>query len=249
MIYLFKTHYSLQGRSIIQVNDLSKEPKEGPPNLVDLCVKYKVNPCVVVEDSMAGFWQIYKSLSQANIQMIFGLRLSFVDNAADKESHNPHKNIIFVKNPQGYKTLIKISSIANTDFFHQGEGRVDYNFIHSLWSDDLVMGIPFYDSFLYKNLFTLNTCVPDYRDIKPTVFWESHEKPHDKILLKSCTNYAKENGLELQEARSIYYENRQDFLAWKARKVMANSNHGKENTLMNANLNHCSSDTFCLDIA
>lgn len=250
MLYLFKTCYS-QGKSIIQVNDKSKPDKPSlVPNLVDICIKNNIKQCFVVDDTLGGFHQIYNTLSSADISLVFGLRMSFVTNPEDKSKdidNSSHKNIIFAANYSEYEKLIRISTDANVRFFHK-EPRIGYDYLHSMWDDDLSIAIPFYDSFLYKNLFTTNVCVPDFRQIKPVVFYEDHNKPHDYILKEACVEFAEKNNLELLETRSVYYESRSDYIAWKARKIMANRSCIKNSTLANPNLSHCSSDTFCIDL-
>lgn len=244
MIYLFKTHYSFR-KSIIQVENF----KEGlDTNLVNLCLDNNISQCVIVDDSIGSIQPAFNTLSEKGISLIFGLRLSFVNNVedmSDASNNSSHKNIIFCSNKSSYESLINISSKASTDFYHKFP-RVDYNYIHSVWNDDLTLAIPFYDSFIFNNMFTRNSCIPDYRDIQPTLFIENHELAYDFYLQKAIENYSKETGLEVIETNSVYYPYKRDFQAWKLHKIMGKSGFSKNSGLIKPNLNHCSSNTFCI---
>lgn len=261
MIYLFKTHYSI-GKGVIQANDPAKENKSGGvPNLVDIATRnfekiFVDDPqdpkCFVVDDSMAGIWPIYKTLKSKNISLVFGLRMNFVSDANDKsESGNlsAHKNIIFVKNEVGYKKLIKISTKAHVDYFHEIP-RIDYDYYHSM--DDgspdsgLVLSVPFYDSFLYNNKITQGQCVPDFRGLKPTLFVENNDLPVDFPLQRAVEKYSKENGLETAQVQTVYYENSSDALKYMVRRCM-NREKGKQRTVEKPELPGFGSDRFCIN--
>ena len=244
MTYLFKTYYSI-GKSIIQVNPKGKSSNSSTPNLVDICLKNDITTAVVVDDSMAGIWPIYNTLSEQGINLIFGLRLSFVDDAenkSDNSNKSEHKNIIFIKDFEDYKRLIKISSDAHTKFFHKLP-RVDYNYINDSLSDSMEIAVPFYDSFIFNNLFTFNSCIPNFGR-KPVFFIENHNLIYDDILKQSVVSYASNNQCDTELVRSVYYENPGDFLAWKVRKILAKK--GQRKTIESSNFNNCTSNTFCI---
>lgn len=244
MTYLFKTYYSI-GKSIIQVNPRGKSSSGRTPNLADICVQNNIKTAVVVDDSMAGIWPIHNTLADTGVGLIFGLRISFVDDAenkSDSSNKSEHKNIVFIKTMEDYKRLIKISSDANTRFFHKIP-RVDYRYINDSLSDTMEIAVPFYDSFIFNNLFTLNSCIPNFGKM-PVFFLENHDLIYDDILRKSVLSYASNNNCDTEEVCSVYYEKPDDFLAWKVRKLLANK--GQRKTLESSNFNNCTSNTFCL---
>ncbi len=245
MLNLFKTHYSI-GRSIIQVEKTNnwKGAEYSPPNLVDLCSKNDIKICYVVDDTLAGIIPSYESLSKEGIQLVFGLRIGFVSDDKEESNNSLHKNIIFIKNKEGYQKLIKLSTLAHVDNFYEVP-RLDYDQLHNAWSDDLVLAVPFYDSFLFNNLMTGRTCVPDFRQIKPTIFLENKELPFDGMIREAATKYAADNGLETKEVNSVYYETPEDIDAYTARRLMDNRKFGK-GTIEAPNLSHFASDQFCL---
>ena len=210
------------------------------------------NKCFVVDDSMAGIWPIYKTLKSKNISLVFGLRMNFVSDASDKsESGNisAHKNIIFAQNEIGYKRLIKISTKAHVDYFHEIP-RIDYNYYHEIVSGadspGLVLAIPFYDSFLYNNKITQKQCVPDFRSLKPAMFVENNDLPVDAPLQRAVVKYAEENGLEVVNAQTVYYENQEDAVKYLVRRCM-NRERGKQRTIEKPELPGFGSDGFCIN--
>lgn len=244
MIYLFKTHFSFR-KSIIQV----KPYKEGlTNNLVNLCIENNIKQCFVVDDNIGSIQPAFHTLNEKGINLVFGLRLNFVNDASDmsdNSNNSSHKNIIFCSDRKSYETLIQISSEANTTFMKK-EPRIDYNFLHSVWCDELALAVPFYDSFLFQNMFTRNSAIPNYRDIKPTLFIENHNLPYDYYLQKSVNNFALENNLEVIETNSVYYPYRTDFQAWKVNKIIGKSDFSGRTSIVKPNLNHCGSNTFCI---
>ncbi len=244
MIHLFKSHYSV-GRSIIQIEKANYWKTGGsPPNLVDLCLKTDLKTCYLVDDTLAGIIPAYESLSKAGIQLVFGLRVGFVADAKEKSNDTLHKNIVFIKNKKGYQKLIKLSTLANVDNFYEVP-RLEYDQLHDAWSDDLTLAVPFYDSFLYNNLMTGRTCIPDFRQIKPTIFLENKELPFDVMVREAAVKYAEDNGLETKEVNSVYYETPDDIDAYTARRIMDNRKFGK-GSIEAPNLSHFGSDQFCL---
>lgn len=240
MIPLFKSHYSI-GKSILTLSD--KESEEGPDSIIDICKKNKLDKCVLVEDGMAGFWTAYKNLSKIKTQLIFGLRLSFVNNlnlSPEDKTNSAHKNIIFAKNNEGYKKLIQISSVASTKFYNK-EPQIDYNTIKEYWDDkNLSLVVPFYDSYLFNNSLTEKVSIPDFFT-EPTFFQEENNHPWDVILSDNLKNF------KTEKVKTIYYNKREDFEAWQTFKCITNRSGFRARSLYAPNLEMCSSDEFCFE--
>lgn len=239
MINIFRTHYSI-GRGIIQANDYSDKLKV--PNLVNICKNHNISQCYVADFSMAGFWPIYNSLSKEGVSLVFGLICEFVSNASEQSNTSCHRNIIFVKNEAGYKKLIRISTKANTDFFYEFP-RLDYNYLRSQWSDDLVLGVPFYDGFIARNYLRTESCVPEFGAIKPVLFYEDNGLPFDAALKAKTLEYCDASGYEVVESQMVYYEKPEHALALLARKCMVRSG-GKQKTIERPELAHFGSNQF-----
>lgn len=241
MIPFFKSHYSL-GKSILNLEENS-EP-ERSDSVFQIAKDENLKEIVLVEDSMGGFLQAYKNAQKLNIKFVFGLRLSFVNDltqSSEDRLGSSHKNIIFIKNENGYKSLIKIYSKAATEFYNK-EPQIDYNKCKEFWDDNgMLMAVPFYDSYLMNNLLTNKTCIPNYFT-EPVFFEEKNNHPFDFIL----SDKLKEIGIKTELVKSIYYRNRADFAAWQTMKILSNRTFGN-NSLSKPNLENCCSSEFSFE--
>jgi DNA polymerase III alpha subunit len=244
MIPLFKSHYSLL-RSILTLDPYEKDKDTDlSDSIINIAVENNLKELCLVEDTMAGFIAALQACKDSKIKLIFGLRVSFINNSSEENSLSSHKNIIFPKNLNGYKSLIKLSTMAAYNNFNK-EARLSYSDLHSLWNEDLALAIPFYDSFLHKNLLQGYLCVPELKKIKPTVFLEDNNLPFDYLIREAALLFAKVNGLKTEEVKSIYYKNRSDYEAFLTLKCLNRKQFGSGRTLDNPGFDHMSSREFC----
>lgn len=240
---VFSSHYSLS-RSILTLEKAGKSNPTGPNSIIDLAIQYKLPRVVLVEDNMAGDMEAYSNFKEAKIPLIFGLRLKFCADVADKseESLNTEHNLILlIKNFSGYERLLKISSRAATDNFYYVP-RMDFKTMKPFWSDkDLQLVVPFYSSFLAQNALTFNSCVPDFSYAKPVFFEEDNNLPIDSIISRRVKDYAGGN-FETLKTKSVYYHKRDDFLSLAVLRCIA-----KRTKLSKPNLEGFSSNEFCLE--
>lgn len=246
MIPCFKSSYSLT-KSILTL-DIPKDPDPDlPDSIFSLAQEGNLNKVVIIDDTISSFLPAVLNGQKLGLIVVFGLRMSFVTNSTDKSDESfftSHKNVIFPKNKSGYHRLIKLSTIANCDNFYK-EPRLSYNDLHNLWDgNDLALAIPFYDSFLHKNTLTHSLCLPDYRDIKPTVFIESNELPFDHYIENAANNFAKSNNLAKEKVKTIYYRYRKDFEAYLTLKCLNRKQFGSGRTLNSPDFEHMSSREF-----
>ena len=181
-IPLFKSHYSI-GKSILTLAspEKSNADDEGSDSIFDLAIESGLKDIFLIEDSLVGFLQAQKTCEKLNLNLRFGLRLNLVDSFGSEDQSCIHKIIIFARNAEGCKILNKIYSFA----FTQGEGKIDNKKLAEYWCDDsLKLAIPFYDSFIHKNKYSMGNIVPDFGDIAPSFFVEDNELPFDEILTK-----------------------------------------------------------------
>jgi DNA polymerase-3 subunit alpha len=215
IIPIFKSHYSL-GRSILTLKmPKGEEDSESSDSVFDICDDAEIKEMYLVDDNMAGFLEAYTNAEALKIKLIFGLRLTFCpdsNNKSEEGRRNAYKNIIFAKNAKGYKQLIKIYTLAAQEGFYY-EPRIDFERLKPLWSNDLLLAIPFYDSFLYKNKYTDSQCVPDFSFAKPVFFSEDNDVLLDKDLQERVSDYCV-GEYETVKTKSIYYKNKKDFSAY-----------------------------------
>ena len=243
MIPLFKSHYSI-GKSILTLKEKDSSISNGPQSIIDLCLKNDIQDMYLVDDSMSGFLEGYLNSKEAKLNFRFGLRISICDDLEEKceeALHKTSKIVIFANTKKGYKSLIKIYTLAAQKGFYY-EPRIDYKTLAGLWDDkELTLMIPFYDSFLYKNAMCAAVCVPDFKFTKPVFAVEENDIPFNFLIKEDVEKYAHKK-YEIQKVKSVYYSKRKDFKAYLTFRCINN-----RTTLDKPNLDHMTSDEFCLE--
>lgn len=249
IVPLFKSHYSTL-KSILTLEELGKSEEGGPDSIIDIANELKLNEVYLVEDGMSALLPAYLTLQKIGASLRYGYRVSFVNDCLDKVN-NPldgeHKNIIFALNEKGRIALTKIANKCAWDFYCKIP-RVDYSHLAEMWDENLLLAVPFYDSFIYRNNFQLKSCIPNFSKISPVFFVEDNDLPFDSLLEKEVRKFASSGNYPVVKTKSIYYKNREDFVAWQTLKIMNRKEYsGKPRTLENPNLEHCSSREFCVE--
>lgn len=240
---LFKSHYSI-GRSILTLEDEEKEENQ-PDSIIDIAKDNKLKEIYLVEDNMTSFLQAYTNTKKYDINLRYGLRITITDDIKDKTEDSRQKNckfVIFFKNQDGYKNLINIFTTAAKDGFYY-EPRIDYKTLKSLWDEkNLLLVIPFYDSFIFNNTLKGSVCVPDIEFTKPILFIENNNLPFEHIVKAKVLNFSKTNNLKTIETKSIYYKNKKDFKAYLTFRCINN-----RSTLNKPELQHMTSNRFSFE--
>jgi len=239
MIPLFKTHYSI-GKSILNVESETKEG--GADSVIELAKKHKIEKVVFVEDQMHGFLKTKSEVEKNNLDFVFGLRLPVSDNYEQKETH---KIVIFAKNDEGIKKLYKIYSEANCGH----EGRITLEDLSKHWNgDDLLLFIPFYDSYIHRNNFSFDSFVPNFNGLgKVSFFIESNLLPIDVFLREKVESVAKASNASVVFAKSIYYKKREDLKAYQTFRIISLRKGGKATNISRPELEECGSSEFCIE--
>lgn len=239
----YKSHYSL-GHSILNLEKAKGNLDYAPLSIFDLVLASGEKFLCLIESNMTSFLEATKGCNDNNLKLIFGLRLEFtnnIENQDEKSLKNRAKYIIFAKNNEGYKKLIKAWSFAaNQGFYYNA--CIDFKNLKRFWNDSLTLAIPFYDSFLHLNSLEGHFHVPEFGDIKPTVFLEDNGLPFDDLLRAKAIDYAAKNGLETLEAQSIYYKSKEDFIAFATFRSIH-----ERTTIEKPEISHFCSDTFSYD--
>jgi len=242
MIPLFKSHYSL-GRSILTLED-KHEKDDYPYSIIQICKENKMKELYLVEDNMSSFLEAYSNCRKNNIKLNYGLRISVTESMSDKSEESKIKSskiILFFKNKKGYQQLTKLYSIAAKEGFYY-EPRLDYETISKNWSDDLILCIPFYDSFIFNNTLKNSLCIPQFDFTKPIFFIEDNDLPFDSLVKRKALSFAEKNGLKIYKAQSVFYKERKDFKAYLTFRCINN-----RSVLNKPNLDHMSSNEFCFE--
>jgi len=239
---LFKSHYSL-GRSILDLS-LPDEERGGPNSIFDLVKEAELKEFFLVDDSMSGFLQAYVNSKELKVQLNFGLRLAICEDMEDKSPRSIEKEckyIILVRNVKGYKKLIKIYTKAAKEGFYY-HPRIDFPSLQKYWNDeDLILAVPFYDSFLFRNALEGALCMPDFDFTEPKFFLEDNNLPFDSLIERRVKEFA-ENKFEIIKVNSIFYKNKEDFKAYLTFRCI----NGRS-TLDKPQLEHMCSDRFSFE--
>lgn len=216
MIPLFKTHYSI-GKSILRLDDVDR-----------IATDHQIDEVYLVEDSMTGFPEAFRLFGD---RLRFGLRFSIFNENGEGES----KMIAFANGDDGCKDLYKL----HTEMFDKK--------LTTPWRDysNLVFAVPFYDSFLHKNLIGFSNCMPDLPD-NIAFLVERNGLPFDSILEQRILSYIT-NKEDIELVKSIYYENKEDVEAFQTYKCICNRQPGRQANLSNPRLDHFGSDRFCIE--
>ena len=255
---LFKSHFSL-GRSILTIANPMEEPKEEedklkdeylirPDSILEICKDNGLDKFFLIDDSISGFLQAHINSKKNGLELIFGLRLTVVDDVTVKDEASlkkENKIVLIARNNKGYKELMKISSCASMDGFYY-RPRIDSSNLKRLGVDNLVCMVPFYDSFIFNNNFSIAQCCPDYLSIfdKENVIFttEDNNHPFDDSLKGYVEKFVGDNGYETIKAKSIYYKQRADFIPYTTFRCIHN-----RTVLSKPNLDHFCSTEFCFD--
>jgi DNA polymerase III alpha subunit len=234
MVPLFTSHYSI-GKSILTLEHPDKQSDGGPTSVFSIAQKNNLKEVFLVENSLTGFPQALSMAAELGIQLCFGLLLKICE--------QDHKVIIFAKNSEGCAILNQIYSEA----FTGDEECISCERLQKAWSDkDLMLCIPFYDSFIYKNIMTFDSCTPELSLLKPTFFIEENGLPFDKLIRSKVETYATSRGHDTQLAKSIYYEFEEDAEALQTYKCICSRRFGKS-SLSKPNLDHFGSNEFSFE--
>lgn len=241
MIALFKSHYSI-GRSILTLNKAGDSEDGGADSIFDICQESKLKTLHLVEDSMSGCIEANNNAKAIDVKLNFGLRITVVEDMVQKETEGDgSKIVIVIRNNDGYKRLCDISSLASTTGFYYVP-RIDFAALKKAWSDkDLLLAIPFYDSFIFKNTLSFSTCVPNFGFTNPFFFVENNDLPFDPLIQTALLKFTKTKKMWV-DAQSVYYKSRKDFKAYLTFRCLHN-----RQTLEKPNLEHMCSDNFCFE--
>ena len=247
-----------------------KPKQDGGSNSVFDCVKEDLaaKSLFVVDDSFTSFLRLYNQSEKEEVLLRFGIRFTFCDNnellkkydkvkveGSEEEINNKTdaKYYVFARTGKGVTILQKLFSECATKHFTKNNryGRGSFDILRKYWSNpDLLLVVPFYDSFLYKNALLGNNHVPDFSFCSPVFELQSNGLPFDELIRERVLNYCKTNHYNTLNSQTIYYRKQEDFKAFQVYKIILNRGRGyKEVTLERPELEFFSSDEFSAEKA
>lgn len=214
IIPIFSSDASLGG-AILTVEPAAEIKDNAPVSIFSIAKEHNLSEIYLVDKSFCNFITAYKNAEKLKKQLVFGIRFKVVSNAKDQseESLKTESNIcVFMRNSNGYKDLVKLysASHANKETFYY-TGRLDWRTLTELFTDNLLLTIPFYNSFIHKNLLNHNhLAVPQLGNIKPIFFIEEHGLPFDGIIRKvvqdQVDNFTEKDAISNMAANQPYPE-------------------------------------------
>lgn len=236
---LFKTHFSI-GKSILTLDDKDNCSADNPDSVFGIAKENNLSEIFLVEDSMSGFLEAITNAKSHKLKLNLGLRITLCSNINDKTPESLSSNckfVIFCKNREGYKNLIKIYSLAAKDGFYY-EPRIDYSTLKKMWSKDLMLCAPFYDSYVFNNLFYCEGVIPELFT-KVYYLQEENDHPFDKYIKKFLLS---DKSFEIIKAKSIYYKDNSDFVSYLTFRAIS-----KRSSLSCPKIDHMCSDEFSFE--
>lgn len=224
MIPLFKSQYSI-GRSILTLE-----------NILNIAEINSLSEVVCVEDSFYGFRAFNQAFLEKGIKLVFGLRLSVVSDRSSAEE-SPSKLIFFAKNNDGLNKIKKLYTECHTSSL----GALSMKHVSKEDFKDVKIAVPFYDSFIHKNLFHFGMSDLNLNELDHVFFLEDNNHPFDFQIRRVI------EGLDVkkQETKSIFYKNKEDFHAFQMYKAVCGRRQGKPPVFSDPRLDHFCSDEFC----
>ncbi len=224
MIPLFKSTFSI-GRSLLRVEDL-----------IDIAQSGEVKKMILVEDNFYGFRVINKAFLEIEMPMIFGVRLPVVQsNLSEKSS----KLIFFPKNNKGMRVVRGLYTKCYTS---EGE-CLNFSNINAGELDEVSIGVPFYDSYIFNNIFHFGLCDLSLDDFDHFYMEEENNHPFDFQISAALKKF----NVPTEKAKSIYYRDKDDFEAFQMYKAVCNRQQGRVPTFSNPRLNDFCSNEFCYE--
>lgn len=248
IIPLFTSAYSF--KSILSIKKKKKADSGSSDSIIEICKENDIKKLFLIEENMIGFLEA-KNECPEDVDLAFGLRILFCNDISASEEEvkaSTCKYVILANNDEGYFALLKLFNFLNEHCVVGKETIIDFKTIkkNNLWNENLSLVVPFYDSFIYKNLLEGARCIPDFSFIDPVFFIEDSGLFFDEVIEEGIRNFDKDDKFEKVKTRSIYYKNREDFMAYQTYRCILSKSFNRA-TLRMPNLDYCYSDSFCLE--
>jgi len=224
MTPLFKSQFSI-GKSILTAE-----------KILDIAKINQLERVVLLEDNFYGFRVFNKLFQEEDMPFVFGLKISVINTGGDY-GEKPSKLALFAKNNDGIRDLKRMSSTASLN----SQNSLVLSDYTKEDFENLEVCVPFYDSYIFNNLFYFGLSHIDIDHLDPIYFIEDNNHPFDfqiKSVIKSLD-------VKTHNVKTILHHNKEEFAALQMYKASCNRSGGKSPTFQNPNLNHFCSDEFC----
>lgn len=220
IVPIFTSSYSIS-KSLLTLDKPAEIQDNSSISVFSIAKHFKLPKVILAEDNLCGFYEAYSHSSDKNIQLIFGLNLEVVNNL-DQE-HAGSFVTVWLRNSNGYEDLLRINSFANKEGYRHPCPRIDWLTLNELYTDNLVVSIPFNSGFLFKNLTNLEADnTPIFKTFSPLFFIHRQGLPWEDELESLTVKYCKENGYTIFNGHHIYYYSDSDSTALQVLRCLNN---------------------------
>ncbi len=247
IIPIFSTHYSMAAGGILTCEEKGKSLVDGPKSIFDIADANKLTELVVVEERIDGFIECYRNATKQGVKLIYGIKFTICADMADKSDASlltESKVIVFIRNSKGYNDLLRLYSRAWTDGFYY-KGRLDWKTLKTFWTENLLLSLPFFSSFVAKNTLTFAKIVPDLPVpvAQVQVCQEVNSGlPFASLISEALGHFVVDSKNQEIYVKSVYYEKYADFKSFQVYKCILN-----RSTFNKPNIDHLSSANFSFE--
>lgn len=235
---IFKSHHSI-GKSTLTLEKKGSSAENGPSSIIDIAVEEKLKHVILIDSSYSGQIEASQNLEKEGIKLFFGIEVNAVediDNKTEESIKGEHRINVLALNDVGEKKLKKIYSRAAGDGFYY-EPRIDLKYLRDEWDkDNLLLWIPFYDSYIHQNYVNGNNCVPNFGKIPIQHLWEDNYLPIDTLIQDALIDK------QCIKVKSILYKKRADYKAFLTFRCIK-----KRTCLDKPQMDGMSSNEFCIE--
>jgi DNA polymerase III alpha subunit len=220
---IFSSDHSING-SILTLDEPSEIKDNSPTSIFSIAKNHGLKEIFLVDRYFSGFIQAHKQVKSIGASLRFGIEFIICNDSHQKDEDSlltECKVIVMMKNSNGYKDLIKLYTAIFTDkeaFYYRERG--DWRVLKEHLTPNLQLIIPFYDSFIHRNLFEFGAhCLPDWANFTPIFLIEEHGIPYDEQLKGAVLDFCKNKYKYIDSHRCFYY-NDVDFKAYLTLKCI-----------------------------
>lgn len=250
------TSWYTMGNSLLSLEEPGKAKLGAALSVFDLSQEAKLQAVTLVEDRIDGLVQAYKVSSKLGVKLCYGIRFVVCSNLADKEpaSRSTESRVtVFIRSTLGHAPLLRLWSRAWTTghFQHRHRqnvtsyGRLDWAALNELWDEHLMLGLPYFSSFVARNTLTMNAVVPHLPVTRPIMVFKEvgSELPFAPILDAAIDQFvAGRDDVEVVPCKTVLYNRRANFRPFVVKRCIH-----QHSTWEKPEVDHLVSDAFCFE--
>lgn len=211
---IFSSNYSL-GRSTLTLEPPKEINHLSPISIFSIAKTHNLDEVNIRDKDFGGFISAFKSAEKLGKPFYFGVKTricnSLEANEDDRESSSSYISL-WIDNTQGYTDAIKLLAKGKG-------GLIDWKILKDYFTSNLSLTIPFYNSFLAKNILKSGNCIPDFGGIKPEFEISEMEHPFDEVTKEVVLKYCESNKFNLLKTHLAYHYSSKQFKSYQIFRI------------------------------